>query len=83
MFLSGGGDAVVSGVDESVCGVSSVMAAGELDVCDCDSVVSDEASNTSRVAVVVSIDDDVACGDELLLHDAVRVGGQLSVDSYT
>ena len=30
--LSGGGDAVVSGVDEPVCGVGSVMTAGELDV---------------------------------------------------
>ena len=76
-------DAVVSGVDESVCGVSSVMTAGELDVCDCDSVVSDEASNSSRVEVVVSINDDVARGDEPLLHDAVRIGGQLSVDGYT
>ena len=32
LSLSGGGDAVVSGVDESVCGVSSVLTAGELDV---------------------------------------------------
>ena len=39
--LSGGGDAVVSGVDEPVCGVSSVMTAGELDVCCCDSLVSE------------------------------------------
>ena len=41
MSLSGGGDAVVSGVDEPVCGVSSVMTAGELDVCGCDRLVYD------------------------------------------
>ena len=33
MSLSGGGDAVVSGVDESVCGVNSVLADGILDLC--------------------------------------------------
>ena len=36
MSLSGGGDAVVSSVDESVCGVSSVLAAGVLDRCGVD-----------------------------------------------
>ena len=42
MSLSGDrGDAVVSGVDEPVCGVSSVMTAGELDVCSCDRLVYD------------------------------------------
>ena len=33
MSLSGGGGAVVSGVDESECGVNSVLAAGVLDLC--------------------------------------------------
>ena len=33
MSLPGGGDTVVSGVDEPVCGVSSVRTASELDVC--------------------------------------------------
>ena len=72
MSLSGGGDAVVSGVDEPVCGVSSVITAGELDVFVCDSVVSDETGE------VVSVDDVVACGD-----DAVRVGGRLSMVGAT
>ena len=58
MSLSGGGDAVVSGVDEPVCGVSSVMTAGELDVCGCDSLVSDETGH------VVSVDDVFAYGDD-------------------
>ena len=75
--LSRGGDSVVPGVDEPVCSVSSVMTAGELDVCGCDSLVSDETGD------VVSIDDVVACGDDPLLPDAVRVGGRLSVVGVT
>ena len=75
--LSGGGDAIVSGVDEPVCSVSSVMTAGELVVCGCGSVVSDETGD------VVSVDDVVACGDDPLLPDAVRVGGWLSVFGVT
>ena len=39
MSLSGGGDAAVSGVDESVCGVSSVLADGILDLSGIDTVV--------------------------------------------
>ena len=73
IMLSGGDEAVVSGVDVLVCGVSSVMTAGELDVCCCGSLVSDATGD------VVSVDDVVACGDDPLLPDAVRVGGRLSV----
>ena len=101
MSLSGGGDAVMSGVDESVCcvnsvladgildlesgvddsmcvcGVSSVMTAGDLDVCGCDSLVSDGVGDSSGIEVV---DDVVACGDDTpLLPDAFRVGGWLLV----
>ena len=35
----------MSGVDEPVCGVSSVMTAGALDVCGCGSLVSDETGD--------------------------------------
>ena len=70
MSLSGGGDAVVSSVDEPVCGDNSVVTASEFDVCVCGSLVSDETGD------VVSV---VACGDDPLLPDAVRVGGRLSV----
>ena len=63
----GGNDISLFGVDEFVCGVNSVMTASELNVCGCDSVVSDEAGKLSVVEVVVSSD------------DAVRVGGCLSV----
>ena len=73
IMLSGGDEAVVSGVDVPVCGVSSVMTAGELDVCCCGSLVYDATGD------VVSVDDVVACGDDPLLPDAVRVGGRLSV----
>ena len=73
MSLSRGGDAIKSGVDEYVCGVSSIMTADGLDVCGRDSVVSDETGE------VVSVDDVVACGDDPLLPDAVRVVDRLSV----
>ena len=63
----------MSGVDEPVCGVSSVMTAGELDVCGCGSLVSDEPGD------VVSVYDVVACGDDPLLPDVVQFGGRLSV----
>ena len=71
--LSRGGDAIMSGVDEYVCGVSSIMTADGLDVCGRDSIVSDETGE------VVSVDDVVACGDDPLLSDAVRVVDRLSV----
>ena len=47
-----------------MCGVNSVMTADELDVCGCDSLVSDEAGDSSSVEVVVSVDDVVACDDD-------------------
>ena len=81
----GGGEldvgVALSGVDESVCCVDSVMTAGELDVCGYDSVVSDEAGESNGVEVVVSVDDVVACGDDPLVPDVVRVGDWLSVVS--
>ena len=67
MSVSGGGDAVVSGVDETVYGVNSVMPASEVDMSGCNSLVTDDAGNSSGVEVVMSID------------DAVRVGGWVSV----
>ena len=73
MMLSGGGEAVVSGVDVPVCGVSALMTAGEHDVCCCGSLVSDATGD------VVSVDDVVACGDDPLLPDSVHSGGRLSV----
>ena len=60
----------MSSVDEPVCGDTSVVTASEFDVCVCGSLVSDETVD------VVSV---VACGDDPLLPDAVRIGGCLSV----
>ena len=52
------------------------MTAGDLDVCGCDSLVSDGVGDSSCVEVV---DDVVACGDDTrLLPDAFRVGGWLN-----
>ena len=48
------------------------MTAGELDVCCCGSLVSDDTGD-------VSVDDVIVCGDDPLLPDSVRVGGRLSV----
>ena len=62
-----------------MCGVSSVMTAGELDVCGYDSVVSDDTGDSTGVEVVVSGDDVVAFDDDPLLPDAVRDGGWMSV----
>ena len=56
--------------------LARVLTTGELDVCGCDSLVSDGAGDSSGVEVV---DDVVACGDDTLLPDAFRVDGWLSV----
>ena len=76
-MMSEGGDAVVSGVDVPVCGVRSVLTAGELDVGCCGSLVTDEIGD------VVSVDDVVACGDDPLLSDSVRASGRVSVVGET
>ena len=55
-------------------GGMSLSGGGDADVCGCDSLVSDGAGGSSGVEVV---DDVVACGDDTLLHDAVRVSGWL------
>ena len=76
MSLAGDGDTVLSGVDEPMCDDSSVMTAGELDMCACDILVSGGAGDSSGVEVV---DDVIACGDDAVLPDAFRVGGWLPV----
>ena len=76
MLLAGDCDTVVSGVDEPMCGDSLVVTSGELDLCACDSLVSDGAGDSSGVEMVGDV---VACGDDAVLPDAFRVGGWLSV----
>ena len=63
MSLTGGGDTVVSGRDEPMCGDSSVKTADDFDVCACDSLVSDGAGDSSAVEFV---DDVVACSDDTM-----------------
>ena len=60
MSLSGGGDAVVSGVDESVCGVISVMLAGVLDLCGIDTAVSGVDEPVCGVSSVMTASE-IAC----------------------
>ena len=52
------------------------MTADEFDVCACESVVSDGAGDSSGVEVIGDV---VACGDDTVLPDALRVGDWLSV----
>ena len=59
-----------------MCDDSSVMTAGELEMCACDILMSDGAGDSSGVEVV---DDVIACGDDAVLPDAFRVGGWLPV----
>ena len=84
-------DTVVSGaVSECLCDIDSVsrgevlVRVGEMplsggggaDVCGCDSLVSDGAGDSSGVGL---FNDVVSCRHDILLHDAVRVGGWLTV----
>ena len=57
-------------------GEVSLSGGGDADVCGCDSLVSDWASDSSGVDVVVDV---VARGDDTLLHGAIRVCEWLSV----
>ena len=62
MSLSGGGDAVVSGVDESVCCVNSVLADGILDLSDVDTVVSGVDECVGGVSSVMTAGELDVCG---------------------
>ena len=62
MSLSGGGDAVVSGVDESGCYINSVLADGIIDLGGVDTVVSGVDTVVSGVDAVVSGVDEYVCG---------------------
>ena len=54
MSFSGGGDAFASGVDDSVCGVNSVLAAGVLDLCSVDTVLSGAEESVCGVNSVLA-----------------------------
>ena len=69
MSLSGGGDAVVPGVDEYVCGVSSVLADGILDLCGIDTVVSGVDEPVCDVSSVTTTGELDMCGCDSLVSD--------------
>ena len=90
MSLPGGGDAVVSGVDESVCYVNSVLADGILDMCGVDTVVpgvdesvcyvnsvlADGIIDMCGVDTVVSGVDEYVCGvSSIMTADELDVCG--------
>ena len=62
MSLSGGGGAVVSGVDESVCYVNSVLADGVLGLCGVDTVVSGVDEFVCGVSSIMTADELDVCG---------------------
>ena len=78
MSLSGGDDAVVLGVDRSVCGVNPVLADSILDLCGIDTVVSsvDEPVCGDNSVVTAGEFDMCACGS--LVSD--ETGDVVSVD---
>ena len=67
MSLSGGGDAVVSSVDESVCCVNSVLADGILDLCGVDTVVSGVDEYVCGVSSVMTAGELDVCGCDSLV----------------
>ena len=69
MSLSGDGDAVVSGVDECVCYVNSVLADGVLDLCGVDTVVSGVDEYVCGVSSTMTADELDVCGCDSLVSD--------------
>ena len=69
MSLAGGGDAFVSGVDESMCCVSSVLADGILDLCGVDTVAPGVDEYLCGVSSVMTADEIDVCGCDSLVSD--------------
>ena len=69
MSLSGGGDAAVSGVDGYVCGVSSMLADGILDLPDIDTVVYGVDEPVCDVSSVMTTGELDVCGCDSLVSD--------------
>ena len=82
MSLSGGGDAVVSGVDESVSYVNSVLADGVLDLCGVDTVVSGVDEYVCGVSSIMTADELDVCGCDSLVSDGAgdSSGGEVLDD---
>ena len=69
MSLSGGGDGVVSGVEESVCYINSVLADGVLDLCGVDTVVSGVDEYVCGASSIMTADEHDVCGCDSLVSD--------------
>ena len=73
MSLPGGGDAVVSGVDDSVCGVSSVLADGIIDLCGTDTVLSGVDETVCGVSSLMTAGELGVCGCDSLVSDGLVI----------
>ena len=78
MSMSGGGDAFVSVVDESVCSVNSVLVDGILDLCGGDAVVSGAVEPVCGVSSVMTAGEFDVFGYASIVYD--ETGEVVSVD---
>ena len=74
-----GVDTVVSGVDDPVCGVNSVMSAGVLDLSGVDTVVSGVDDPVCGVSSVMTASELDVCGCDNVVSDAAGNSSRVEV----
>ena len=83
LTVSGGGDlavrVVVSGVDESVCGVNSVMTAGILDLCGVDTVMSGVDRFVCCVSTAMTAGESDVCGGDRVVSGETGESSEVDV----
>ena len=81
--VAGGGDlavcVVVSGVDESVCGVNSVMTAGVLDLCGVDTVMSGVDRFVCSVSTAMTAGESEVCGGDSVVSGEAGESSRVDV----
>ena len=81
--VAGGGDlavcVVVSGVDESVCGVNSVMTAGVLDLCGVDTVMSGVDRFVCSVSMAMTAGESEVCGGDSVVSGEAGESSRVDV----
>ena len=81
--VAGGGDlavcVVVSGVDESVCGVHSVMTAGVLDLCGVDTVMSGVDRFVCSVSTAMTAGESEVCGGDSVVSGEAGESSRVDV----
>ena len=81
--VAGGGDlavcVVVSGVDESVCGVNSVMTAGVLDLCGVDTVMSGVDRFVCSVSTAMTAGESDVCGSDSVVSGEAGESSRVDV----